>query len=586
MPSIPAILSGLVGEAFAALDLDAAFGVVGVSNRPDLGQFQCNGAMAAAKQARKPPRQIAEAVADALRTNPVLSDVSLAGPGFLNLSVTDAWLAGQIGALRDDPRLGVADMGGGATVILDYGGPNIAKPMHVGHLRASIIGDSLRRLFSFAGYRTLGDVHMGDWGLPMGMLISALALKHPDWPYFQDGPTAFPAEPPVDMDDLERLYPEAAAACKADPARLEAAREATAALQAGHPGYRALWQHFFDVSVDGMRRDFGGLGVHFDLWKGEACVHDLIAPMIDRLRAQGIAEIDQGAEIVRVAEDTDKADIPPLILLKSDGAVMYGTTDMATIVDRVDTYDPALMLYVVDQRQHLHFEQVFRAARRAGLSGQAGLEHIGFGTVNGPDGKPFKTRAGGVMRLGQLIRMATDGAAARLAEAGLATEMTDAERADVARRVGIAAIKFADLSNHRTSNYVFDLDRFIRFEGKTGPYLQYAAVRIRSLLRKAADSGFEPGPIIPADAADRDLMLLLGRLPDAIEQAVAKRAPNELGDFAFQLGQEFSRFYASCHILTDDDATRRSSRLSLAKLAHDQIVLLLDVLGIAVPERM
>ncbi|MCA8907288.1 MAG: arginine--tRNA ligase [Rhodospirillaceae bacterium] len=586
MTSLTDRLSQITGAAFAALELSPALGTVAVSNRPDLSQFQCNGAMAAAKQARRPPREIAQAVAERLKADPIFADVSLAGPGFLNLTVTDGWLANHVDALRSDPRLGVPDLGHGATVVLDYGGPNIAKPMHVGHLRASIIGDSLRRLFGFAGYRTIGDVHLGDWGLPMGMLISELAIRQPDWPYFDPAATSFPADPPVNMDDLERLYPEAAAACREDAARLEAARTATAELQAGRPGYRALWQHFFDVSVAGLKQDFSALGVSFDLWNGEACVHDLIAPMIDALRRDRVAEIDQGAEIVRVAEETDKSEIPPLILVKSDGAVMYGTTDLATIVDRVQRFDPALSLYVVDQRQHLHFEQVFRAARKAGLAGSGALEHIGFGTVNGPDGKPFKTRAGGVMRLGELIRMATEAAAERLAEAGLAAEMDAEERADVARQVGIAAVKFADLANHRMSNYVFDLDRFTRFEGRTGPYLQYAAVRIRSLLRKAAERGLEPGAVEPATEVDRDLMLLLGRLPDAVAAAVDKRAPNELADFAHQLSQEFNRFYANCHILSETDPGLRASRLALAALTHDQIVHLLDLLGIEVPERM
>ena len=584
MPSIPNRLSDLVGAAFARIDLPAELGAVSVSNRPDLGQFQCNGAMAAAKHAR-PPRQVAEAVALTLREAPAFGRVDLAGPGFLNLSVTDEWLAGHLETVRDDPRLGVP-AATPETVVLDYGGPNIAKPMHVGHLRASIIGDSLRRLFAFAGHRTVGDVHLGDWGLPIGMLISELAERHPDWPYFDPAATRFPETPPVTMDDLERLYPEAAAACKADPGRLEAARAATADLQAGRAGYRALWQHFFDVSVDGLRRDFSALGVLFDLWNGEACVHDLIAPMAEDLRTRRISETDAGAEIVRVARDGDKTEMPPLILRKSDGAVMYGTTDLATIIDRVRQLDPDLMLYIVDQRQHLHFAQVFRAAQRAGLAGKARLEHIGFGTVNGPDGKPFKTRAGGVMRLGELIRMATEAAEARLTEAGLAEAMAAEERARVARQVGIAAVKFADLSNHRISNYIFDLDRFTRFEGKTGPYLQYAAVRIQSLLRKAAERGLAPGPIVPPQDVERDLMLLIGRLPDAVAAACDKRAPNELCEFAFQLGQEFSRFYANCHILSEADPAVQASRLSLARLTLDQLTLLLSLLGIEVPDRM
>jgi len=587
MTSLTVLLTGIVSDAFAAAGLPAELGQVAVSNRPDLGQFQCNGALAGAKIAKAPPRKLAEAVAGSLRDNPMFADISLAGPGFINLTLSDAFLGGHINAVAADPRLGVPPKADPATVVLDFGGPNIAKPMHVGHLRATIIGDSLQRLFGFVGDRTISDVHLGDWGLPMGMLISELARRRPDLPYFDpDGTGPYPHEPPVDMDDLERLYPEAAAACREDPARLEEARQATAELQAGRPGYRALWQHFFDVSEAGMRRDFGRLGVAFDLWHGEAAVNDIVPPMIRDLQARGLAEESEGAQVVRVAREDDKYEVPPLILVKSDGAVMYGTTDLATIVDRVCRFDPDAILYVVDQRQHLHFEQVFRAAQMAGLAGRATLEHIGFGTVNGPDGKPFKTRAGGVMRLGDLIAMATEQAEARLDEAGLATGYPPQERAEIARTVGIAAVKFADLANHRISNYVFDLDRFTRFEGRTGPYIQYAAVRIKSLLRKAADQGDAPGRILPPTDIERDLVLGLSQFPDAVDAAYARRAPNELCDFAYGLAQTFSRFYNACHILSEPDLPLRASRLGLARLTHDALVRTLALLGIEVPERM
>jgi arginyl-tRNA synthetase len=388
------------------------------------------------------------------------------------------------------------------------------------------------------------------------------------------------------MADLEALYPAAAAACKEDPARLEEARQATAELQAGRPGYRALWQHFFDVSVAGMRRDFGALGVIFDLWNGEAEVNDVIPPMVEDLRRKGLAEESEGALVVRVAREDDKREVPPLILLKSDGGVMYGTTDLATIVDRVRRFDPDYILYVVDQRQHLHFEQVFRAASAAGLDGKAHLEHIGFGTMNGKDGKPFKTRAGGVMRLHDLLSMATEQAAARLDEAGLAADYPEEERADIARKVGIAAVKFADLSNHRLSNYIFDLERFTQFEGRTGPYLQYAAVRIHSLLRKAADREYWPGTIQRVGDVERELALALCQLPEAVGSAYAKRTPNDLTDFAYGLAQAFSRFYGACHILSEPDEAIRESRLTLARLTRDQLVEILRLLGIEVPERM
>lgn len=600
MSSLTGRLTALVADAFARADLPPELGMVVPSNRPDLCQFQCNGALPAAKARKANPRALAEAVVTLLTEDRtyqgVFAKVELAGPGFINLTVSDALLADQADLQATDDRLGVPPRSKPRTVVLDFGGPNIAKPMHVGHLRATIIGDSLQRLYHFIGDRTISDVHMGDWGLPMGMLISEIALRQPDLPYFDAafaGP--YPADSPVTMEALEELYPTAATACKADPERLEAARKATAELQAGRPGYRALWRHFVDVSIAGMRRDFGALGVEFDLWKGEADVHDLIAPMVEDLRGRGIARESDGALVVPVARDDDKSEIPPLILLKSDGGAMYSTTDLATIVERVRDHDPDLMLYVVDQRQHLHFEQVFRAAGLGGLSGKAALEHIGFGTMNGPDGKPFKTRAGGVMKLQDLIRMTTDKARERLAEAGLGQEYDEAERDEIARMVGLAALKFADLSNHRIANYIFDLDRFARFEGKTGPYLQYAAVRIKSLLRKAVEQfqggdGAVVGTVaVPAGGfheTERELILALGQLPEAVAQAEAKRAPNELADFAYGLAQSFSRFYAACHILSETDEAVRRSRLALARLTLAQLELTLSLLGIEVPERM
>jgi len=592
MTSIADHLTGLVSRAFGDAGLPPELGLVVPSSRPDLGQFQCNGALPAAKRLGAKPRDLAEAVAERLRPTGLFADVSLAGPGFINLTLTDAFLGERIEAMAGDARLGVPNAEPPQTVILDYGGPNVAKPMHVGHLRASILGESLKRLARFVGHDALGDVHLGDWGLPMGMLITEVAARRPDLPYFgADAEGPFPADSPVSMDDLEALYPAAAAACREDPARLEAARRATAELQAGRPGYVALWRHFVDVSIAGLKRDFAALGVTFDLWKGEADVHGLIEPMVDDLKARGFAEDSEGALVVRVAREDDRTEMPPLILLKSDGAVMYGTTDVATILDRMRAHQPHLVLYVVDQRQHLHFEQVFRAAGLAGYDrrpdgGAARFEHVGFGTMNGPDGKPFKTRAGGVMKLEDLIRMASDSATARLDEAGLAEGYPAEERAAIARMVGLAAIKFADLSNHRTSNYVFDLDRFTRFEGKTGPYLQYAAVRIKSLMRKAREQGFEPGPIRPPGEVERDLVLALGRLPEAVAAAWDKRAPNELADYAHTLAQEFSRFYNACHILSESDAGLRGSRLGLAALTLRTLERVLDVLGLEVPERM
>ncbi|WP_119300930.1 arginine--tRNA ligase [Dongia deserti] len=586
MSSLSGALTEVVARVFDELGLPAEYGRVTISNRPDLGQFQCNGALAAAKAAKQNPRAIAEQVMAKLQVMPQLRDTSLAGPGFINLSVTDERLAEHANWMAGDERLAVTRKRP-EMVVLDYGGANIAKAMHVGHLRAAIIGDSLRRIFSFAGDNTVGDVHMGDWGLQMGMLISELEIRRPDLPYFDPnfkGP--YPNASPVTVTELEEIYPTASAACKADPARNERARVATAELQQGRPGYRALWQHFFDISVEVLKRDYGALGVHFDLWKGEAHVDPLIGPMVEKMKAMGLAEVDQGALIVRVARPDDKKEIPPLILVKRDGAAMYSTTDLATIVDRVNEQNPDLILYIVDQRQHLHFEQVFRAAIMASLNGKAKMEHLGFGTMNGPDGKPFKTREGGVMKLQDLIAMMTGAALDRLKEQGLATDYDEAERKDIAKKVGLAALKFADLSNHRIANYVFDPDRFVRFEGKTGPYLLYAAVRIKSILRKADAQGDRPGTILPPEPGERDLVLALGALPDAIQAAYDERAPNRIADYAYGLAQTFSTYYNQFHILSEQNDALRRSRLGLAALTLRALELSLSLLGIEVPERM
>ncbi len=588
MPSLIDHLSALVGDAFEATGLSYDLGRVIRSDRPDLGQFQCNGAMSAAKQVNASPRQIAEKVRALLESHDAFSDVSIAGPGFINLTLTDGFLAAHAQALDQDERFS-SDPHEQKTVILDFGGPNIAKPMHVGHLRSTIIGDCLQRLFKFAGDKTVSDIHMGDWGKPMGMLISELKASEPDLPYFEsDYEGADPSTSPLSMTDLEGLYPKAAAACKKDEARDQAAREATAELQSGKVGYRALWRHFVNVSKEGLRWEFDALGVRFDLWKGESDVDDLIAPMVEDMETTGVVEHDQGASIIRVALPDDQQEIPPLIVLKSDGAATYGMTDLATILDRVRIYQPDLILYVVDQRQNGHFVQVFRAAEKAKIANDVEFEHVGFGTINGPDGKPFKTREGGVMKLHDLISMVCETAGERLEEAGLAADYSPDEKKQIANQVGIAALKFADLGNHRLSDYVFDLDRFLRFEGKTGPYLQYAAVRINSILRK---SGLDRSAVAPVligihSESERELILALSVFSEAIEGAYERRAPNILCDHVYSLAQAYSRFYAEHHILSESDSAIRQSRLLLCCMTLDQIELCLNLLGIEVPARM
>ncbi|HEY8255330.1 MAG TPA: arginine--tRNA ligase [Rhizomicrobium sp.] len=538
--------------------------------------------MAAAKEARANPRAIADKIAARLRTDPQFAKVEIAGPGFINLDLTDAALDARIA--RPEAPAGT----NGKTLLLDFGGINVAKPMHVGHLRSSVIGDCLQRLFRANGWQVVSDIHLGDWGLQMGQLISEIGIRGIAPVYFDAGfKGPYPEQSPVTMEDLEEIYPAASAACKADPARLDAARRATVELQDGRPGYRALWRHFVEVSEAGAKREFDALDVHFDLWKGEASVHDRIAPMIADLKARGLAKLDEGALVIEVAQDGDKKPVPPLLLVKSDGGLLYGTTDMATIIERMEEQNPHLILYVVDHRQHGHFEQVFRAAAKAGITGKAHLEHVGYGTMNGADGKPFKTRAGGVMKLYDLIAMAEVEAKSRLAEQGLGGDYSPEEREAIAKQIAIATIKFADLSNHRTTDYIFDLERFSKFEGKTGPYLQYAAVRIKSILRKArSEEGHQAGVPAIHSPEERDLVLQLLSLGDAMQAAEDKRAPNILCDYAFTLAQNFSRFYAAHHILSETDVTLRGQRLGLCARVLEVMTRTLGLLGIAVPERM
>ena len=581
-------LSAIVGAAFAAEGLDASFGEVRPSDRPDLAQFQCNGALAAARKRKTDPRALGEAVAARLKDHPAFAALSIAGPGFLNLTLTDRFLSERVNALGTDDHIGGWRREAGETVVIDYGGPNVAKPLHVGHLRSAIIGEALKRLMRFVGDDVVSDIHLGDWGLPMGQLITEIKRERPDLPFFDAGfKGPYPSEPVVSLEDLERLYPRAAAASKADPGRAEEARRATAELQDGRAGYRALWAQFIAVSRAAIEREYADLGVSFDWWKGESDADPLVEELALDLRKNGLTETSDGAEIIRVARDGDRKEIPPLILFKSDGSVLYGTTDLATILDRKKAIDPDRILYVVDQRQALHFEQVFRAADRAGVFPEARLEHLGFGTMNGPDGKPFKTRAGGVLKLRDLIDMVEAKARERLAESGMAEGYGEAEVADIAHKVGVAALKFADLSNPRTSDYVFDLDRFMAFEGKTGPYLLYASVRVRSVLAKAESAGAgAPGEVRVAAPEETSLALSLLAFADAVKLAYEKRMPHFLCDHAFALAQTFSKFYAACRIADEADPGKRASRLALALAVGRQLDLALGLLGIQTPDRM
>ena len=577
-------------DVFVSLGLPPELAVVKPADRPELADFQSNGALAAAKRVGRNSFELAEEIAGRLQDDPRLEFVHYASPGFVNLKLTDAALSARANEIAADPRLGAETVAVPRRVLVDYGGPNVAKPMHVGHLRASIIGEAIKRLYRFRGDTVVGDAHFGDWGYQMGLLIGAVTDESPAIAAAVDAlnagvaadPAAFEA---VTLADLDRLYPQAAARGKDDAQYRERARKITAGLQDRQPGYHALWTHFRAVTQVALARDFHALGVDFDLWKGESDVEDLIDPMVEDLAAKGLLVDDQGARIVRVARPDDKRELPPLLVVSSEGSAMYGTTDLATILDRRRAFDPELVIYCVDQRQADHFEIVFRAAILAGYAKPGELLHVGFGTMNGADGKPFKTREGGVLKLADMIEMTRDKARERLHEAGLGEDLPEAEFEEIAGKVAVAALKFADLQNFRGTSYVFDLDRFTSFEGKTGPYLLYQAVRVKSLLRRAADGGAAAGPVQVAEPAERELVLTLDAFETALGEAYDRQAPNAVAEHAYRLAQAFSRFYAACPILSAEPAVR-ASRLALAGATLKQLELALDLLGVSVPERM
>ncbi|MBI4396123.1 MAG: arginine--tRNA ligase [Elusimicrobia bacterium] len=587
LPALSAILSSKFAETFQALGLSRELGDVVISQRPDLGQFQCNGALAAAKGLKRNPMEIAREIVDRVRDPQTFKEITIANPGFINVNLSDSFLAEYAESLSRDGRLGCLPVTHPQKVILDFGGPNIAKPMHVGHLRSAIIGDSLQRLLRFLGEQVTGDIHLGDWGTQMGMLIDELKRRRPELPYF-DAATAgeYPAEPPVAIAELEELYQAAYARAKSSEEEMASALRATVELQQGRPGYRALWKHFVNVSVEALKKDLGDLGVTFDLWFGESRYQDRIPKMLEELKAQGHAQWSEGALVVHLDQEPGKKKIPPLILVKSDGGYLYGTTDLATIDERIKDFGAQRLLYVVDKRQSLHFAQVFQAAKATGIAENARLEHVAFGTMNGPDGKPFKTRTGGAMKLKDLIEMVTAEAHQKMSEAGVAEGYEAAEREDIAKKVGIAALKFADLMNDRTTDYLFDLEKFTRFEGRTGPYHLYAAIRIKSILRKAEEKGLAPGTLLPPTDDERELVLKLCQFPEAVRGACANLAPNVLCEFAYDLAQDFSRFYERCHILREEDARLQASWLALSRLCLREIEQILFLLGIPIPERM
>ena len=582
MEKILDIISNKMQEAFVAAGYDASFGKVTVSNRPDLCQYQCNGALSAAKQYKCATIQIANAVAEKLDSSD-FSMIQAVMPGFLNLNLSDAFLASYLEQMRTEADFGVQKLGEGQTIVVDYGGANVAKPLHIGHLRPAIIGETLKRLHKFMGYNTIGDVHLGDWGLQMGLIIAEVQERQPELPYFDPDFTGeYPEEAPFTVDQLEEIYPTASSK-KSDPEFSHKAHQATLELQQGRRGYRALWQHVMKVSVTDLKKNYDNLNVHFEKWLGESDADPYIPAMVQDMKDRGVAVLSNGAWVVPVTEEGDKKEMPPCILVKSDGSAIYATTDLATMVQRMQDWQPHKMLYVTDKRQNLHFEQVFRAARKAGIvKEETQLEHIGHGTMNGADGKPFKTRDGGVLRLEQLIRDMTDFVRAKVVENKIVPEN---EVEDTTRKIAMAALKYGDLSNQPTKDYNFDMERFAAFEGNTGPYILYTIVRIKSILAKYG--AWEQLPIqVPANESAKDLMLTITRLGANLENALRTSSPNVVCAYIYELAGCVNKFYHETRILGEENEALKAGYIALIGLAKNILETCIDLLGFSAPEKM
>lgn len=577
-------ISYIVATKFEENGYDKQYGKVNVSNRPDLCQFQCNGALAAAKKYGKAPRNIAEEVVESLNALNIFDEISIAGPGFINIKVKDEVLVKYVNDMAKDKKCGVSNAENPMSIVVDYGGANVAKPLHVGHLRPAIIGETIKRTAKFLGHNVIGDVHLGDWGLQIGMVITEVKRRQPDLPYFDESFTGeYPEEAPFTIDELEDIYPKASKLAKSDENAMLEAREATVELQQGRRGYRALWKHILNVSVTDLKKNYDNLNVHFDLWKGESDAQEDIPDMVKYLKDNGYTKESEGALIVDVEEETDKAPVPPFLVLKSDGASLYGTTDLATIVQRVRDYNPDEIIYLADKRQSLHFKQLFRCAKKTHIFDEnKTLDYIGFGTMNDKDGKPFKTRAGGVMRLHDLIDKINMAVKDKI-EDNNSVEADKVE--DTARIVGLAALKYGDLSNQATKDYIFDIDRFAAFEGNTGPYILYTVVRIKSILSKVNATG-EEVIVKPYSDVERDLMLKLTKFNEVIEASYAERAPHKICEYIYDLSNVFNRFYNSNKIVTEEDKEKQSSWIAMITLVKRVLEACLDLLGIEVPEKM
>lgn len=582
------LLSEEMGKAFAAAGYDSTLGKVTVSNRPDLCEYQCNGAMAGAKLYHKAPIMIANDVAEKLAGSEVFKEATAVAPGFLNLKLSEEYLLKVVDQMASEPKFGLEKPDKTKKIIIDYGGANVAKPLHVGHLRSAVIGESIKRICRYAGHEVIGDVHLGDWGLQMGLVIMGLKERKPDLIYFDESYQGeYPEEAPFTISELEEIYPASSAKSKEDSEYKAKAMEATFKLQNGVRGYRALWKHILNVSVADLKKNYSSLNVEFDLWKGESDVHDLIPEMVAYMKDGGYAYISEGALVVDVKEDTDTKEVPPCMILKSDGASLYNTTDLATIMERMRLYHPDEIIYLTDKRQDLYFDQVFRCARKTKLvEPETELKWIGFGTVNGKDGKPFKTRDGGVMRLETLIRETKDEMYRKIREG---REMSEEEARKVADLVAISALLYGDLSNQASKDYIFDVDRFTSFEGDTGPYILYTIVRIKSILSKYREQGgsTEGLKLMPAEnESEKALMMQLVQFNAMMQNAAEETAPHKVCAYIYDLANAFNHFYHETKILSEEDTKKREGLIALLVLTRDVLEVCIDVLGFSAPEKM
>ncbi len=582
------LISEEMKNAFQAAGYDRELGRVTLSNRPDLCEYQCNGAMAGAKLYKKAPIVIAGEVAARCKDSSIFAEVEAAPPGFLNLKIRESFAADYLRQMTKENKFGLEMPQKPSMIIVDYGGPNVAKPLHVGHLRSAVIGESIKRIARYAGHKVIGDIHLGDWGLQMGLIITELKERQPGLVYFDENYTGeYPEEAPFTISELEEIYPTASGKSKEDPEYKERAMEATFKLQNGVRGYRALWNHIIRVSVADLKKNYENLNVEFDLWKGESDVHDVIPGMVDYMKREGYAYVSDGALVVDVKEETDTKEIPPCMILKSDGASLYNTTDLATIMERMREYHPDRLIYLTDKRQDLYFEQVFRCARKTKLvEPETELLHIGFGTMNGKDGKPFKTREGGVMRLELLIKEINEEMYRKIIES---RKEESEEARQTARIVALSAIKYGDLSNQASKDYIFDIDKFTSFEGDTGPYILYTIVRIKSILAKVKEQGgmLKEGTIREAgSASEKALMMEIAGFNAMMEAAYEETAPHKICAYIYELANAFNRFYHETKIVTEEDQDKKAGWVALLLLTRDILETCIDVLGFSAPERM